>query len=139
MTQLKEGTTKIVVTEAALKVLGERKPGRICECDICLTWVAPQELGYQDETRTECKGCHAHDWRCQDDWDREDDNHGLWIWAKLPGDNDNPRRLSLFPLAICPSCQADTTADQLLFQRVDGYVHTVCTACVDETAPSKGE
>ena len=72
---LKEGTLKITVTEAALKVLGEQhqvtlRYGKdLAQCDKCMVWMAQEEIGYRDQlpyVRTECRGCHEHDWRCED-------------------------------------------------------------------------
>ena len=79
MAELKEGTLKITVTEAALKVLGEQhqvdqwlaqrlKPEYLAQCDKCLTFMAREEVGYRDESRTECRDCHEHDWRCEEEF-----------------------------------------------------------------------
>ena len=82
MAGLKDGTLRITVTEAALKVLGEQhqvdqwlaqrlKPEYLAQCDKCLTCVAREEVGYRDETRTECRDCHSCDWRCEDTWNAD--------------------------------------------------------------------
>ena len=72
MAELKEGTLKITVTEAALQKLGLFLTDFVNQCDKCLTFVAREEVGYRDETRTECQGCHEHDWRCQEDFGEDD-------------------------------------------------------------------
>ena len=81
MAELKEGTLKITVTEAALKVLGEQhqvtlRYGKdLAQCDKCMVWMAQEEIGYRDQqpyVRTECRGCHEHDWRCQEDFGEDD-------------------------------------------------------------------
>ena len=79
MTELREGTMKITVTEAALKLMGEQiyrvreglalmRPEYLAQCDKCLVFCAGEEVGYRDESRVECKECHQHDWRCQEDF-----------------------------------------------------------------------
>jgi len=69
MAELKEGTMRITVTEAALQKLGLFLTDFVNQCDKCLTFVAREEVGYRDESRTECRDCHEHDWRCQDEED----------------------------------------------------------------------
>ena len=88
MAELKEGTLKITVTEAALKMLGEQseafhqrggylggvtgsdqlRPEYLAQCDKCLAFCAREEVGSRDESRTECRDCHEHDWRCDEDF-----------------------------------------------------------------------
>ena len=87
MAELKEGTLKITVTEAALKMLGEQseafhqrggylggvtgsdqlRPEYLAQCDKCLAFCAREEVGYRDESRTDGRDCHEHDWRCDED------------------------------------------------------------------------
>jgi hypothetical protein len=96
MAELKEGTLKITVTEAALKVLGEQhqvtlRYGKVllAQCDKCMVWMAQEEIGYRDQlpyVRTECRGCHEHDWRCQEDF----------------GEDDLPEEGA--PVGDCPKC-----------------------------------
>ena len=71
MAELKEGTLRITVTEAALQKLGLFLTDFVNQCDKCLTFVAREEVGYRDETRTECRGCHSCDWRCEDTWNAD--------------------------------------------------------------------
>ena len=83
MAGLKDGTLKITVTEAALKKLGQQseafhqpgsdqlRPEYLAQCDKCLTFVAREEVGYRDESRTECRDCHSCDWRCEDTWNAD--------------------------------------------------------------------
>jgi hypothetical protein len=82
MAELKEGTLKITITEAALKMLGEQhqvdqwlaqrlKPEYLAQCDKCLVFMAREEVGYRDESRTECRDCHSCDWRCEDTWNAD--------------------------------------------------------------------
>ena len=68
MAELKEGTLRITVTEAALQKLGLFLTDFVNQCDKCLTFVAREEVGYRDESRTECRDCHEHDWRCEEDF-----------------------------------------------------------------------
>ena len=78
MAGLKDWTLRITVTEAALKVLGEQhqvdlRHGKalLAQCDKCMVWMAQEEIGYRDQlpyVRTECRDCHEHDWRCDEDF-----------------------------------------------------------------------
>ena len=75
MAELKEGTLKITITEAALKVLAGPRFNcwwqdeyGLAQCDKCLVFCAREEVGYRDESRTECRDCHEHDWRCDEDF-----------------------------------------------------------------------
>ena len=91
MAELKEGTLKITITEAALRMLGQQseafhqrggylggvtgsdqlRPEYLAQCDKCLTFVAREEVGYRDESRAECRDCHSCDWRCEDTWNAD--------------------------------------------------------------------
>jgi len=88
MAGLKDGTLRITVTEAALQMLGKQseafhqrggylggvtgpnqlRPEYLAQCDKCLTFMAREEVGYRDESRTECRDCHEHDWRCEEEF-----------------------------------------------------------------------
>ena len=97
MAELKEGTLKITVTEAALKVLGEQhqvtlRYGKdLAQCDKCMVWMAQEEIGYRDQlpyVRTECRGCHEHDWRCEEDFGEDSCPHehqGVPEWEEVRG------------------------------------------------------
>ena len=73
--ELAEGTMKITITEAALKVLAGPRFNcwwqdeyGLTRCDKCLVFITGDEVGYRDESRVECKECHQHDWRCDEDF-----------------------------------------------------------------------
>ena len=86
MAELKEGTLRITVTEAALQKLGLFLTDFVNQCDKCLTFVAREEVGYRDESRTECRGCHEHDWRCQEDFGEDSCPHehqGVPEWEEI--------------------------------------------------------
>ena len=99
MTELREGTMKITVTEAALKLMGEQiyrvreglalmRPEYLAQCDKCLVFCAGEEVGYRDETRVECKECHQHDWRCDEDLGEDSCPHehqGVPEWEEVRG------------------------------------------------------
>ena len=71
MAKLKEGTLKITVTEAALEAFTSGEFPRVAQCDLCLVFIAQKEVGYRDESRTECRECHSCDWRCEDTWNAD--------------------------------------------------------------------
>ena len=95
MTELREGTMKITITEAALKVLAGPRFDRwwqdefgLGQCDKCLVFVTREKVGYRDESRVECKECHQHDWRCNEDFGEDSYPHehqGVPEWEEVRG------------------------------------------------------
>ena len=86
MTELREGTMKITITEAALKVLAGPRFDRwwqdefgLGQCHKCLVFVTRDEVAYRDESRVECKECHQHDWRCQGEEDETLSSHATYL------------------------------------------------------------
>ena len=88
MAELKEGTLKITMTEAALQKLGLFLTDFVNQCDKCLVFCAREEVGYRDESRTECRDCHEHDWRCDEDFGEDSCPHehqGMPEWEEVKG------------------------------------------------------